>query len=206
MHPGAESRTSGFGLPGFHRNIARWRMKTATIQATMRIVIGLGGNLDDTESAISGALAALADDGRVERVSRIWRTRPVGPEQPDYTNAAALVEWPADPRRLLTRCQEIEAAAGRDRSREERWGPRVLDLDLLLAEFVVCRGSRLVLPHPRFHKRRFALEPAAEVVPHWIHPIEGLSLAQLAESSRLNEADSILGATDFDPSQSLPLG
>jgi 2-amino-4-hydroxy-6-hydroxymethyldihydropteridine diphosphokinase len=162
-----------------------------------RLLIGLGGNLDDTESAIRSALAALAGEGRVEGVSRLWRTRAVGPSQPDFLNAAAVLEWPADPRALLARCQEIESAWGRDRSREERWGPRVLDLDLLLSGFVVCRGPSLVLPHPRFHERRFALEPAAEVTPHWFHPIEGLTVGQLAASSRRREVDSIVGVTDF---------
>jgi 2-amino-4-hydroxy-6-hydroxymethyldihydropteridine diphosphokinase len=165
----------------------------------MRMIIGLGGNLENTVSAISGALAALADHGRVVRVSRLWRTRAVGPAQPDYANASAVLEWPADPRALLTRCQEIEAASGRDRSGEQRWGPRVLDLDLLLAESFVCRGPMLELPHPRFHERRFALEPAAEVAPHWVHPIEGLTVLQLAESSRREDPDTVIGVTDFAP-------
>ncbi|MGD9252648.1 MAG: 2-amino-4-hydroxy-6-hydroxymethyldihydropteridine diphosphokinase [Holophagae bacterium] len=166
----------------------------------VRLLIGLGGNLDDTESAIRGALAALAGEGQVERVSRLWRTRAVGPSQPDYVNAAAVLEWPADPRALLARCQEIESAWGRDRSREERWGPRVLDLDLLLSGFIVCRGPSLVLPHPRFHERRFALEPAAEVAPSWVHPLVGLTVQELAEIARKKDANAVIGVTDFSHS------
>jgi 2-amino-4-hydroxy-6-hydroxymethyldihydropteridine diphosphokinase len=89
-------------------------------------------------------------------------------------------------------------AAGRDRAQEERWGPRTLDLDLLIADSAVCRGPGLELPHPRFHLRRFALEPAAEVAPRWIHPLIGLTIEALAEKARQHEPDAILGVSDFD--------
>jgi 2-amino-4-hydroxy-6-hydroxymethyldihydropteridine diphosphokinase len=154
----------------------------------MEILIGLGGNLGERKSAFSRALEALAVDGRVVTVSRLWRTRPVGP----------LIEWPAGPRSLLDRCRELEMAAGRDRAQEERWGPRTLDLDLLIADSAVCRGPGLELPHPRFHLRRFALEPAAEVAPRWIHPLIGLTIGALAEKARQREPDAILGVSDFD--------
>ena len=156
------------------------------------MVLGLGGNEGDCRKAFSECLQTLAADGRVAAVSRLWRTRPVGPPQPDYLNAAALVEWPAGPGALLGRCLELETAAGRDRSTEARWGPRTLDLDLLLAEGVVCRGPMLTLPHPRLHERRFALEPAAEVAPDWVHPLLGLTIEALVEQSRQNEPDAIL--------------
>jgi 2-amino-4-hydroxy-6-hydroxymethyldihydropteridine diphosphokinase len=164
----------------------------------MEILIGLGGNLGERKSAFSRALEALAVDGRVVTVSRLWRTRPVGPSQPDFLNAAVVIEWPAGPRSLLDRCRELEMAAGRDRAQEERWGPRTLDLDLLIADSAVCRGPGLELPHPRFHLRRFALEPAAEVAPRWIHPLIGLTIGALAEKARQREPDAILGVSDFD--------
>lgn len=150
----------------------------------MQVMIGFGANLGDPAAAFAGALDALGEDGWVLFTSRLWQTRAVGPEQPDYLNAAAVVNWPRDPRSLLARCRELETAAGRNRSAEERWGPRVLDLDLLLAENVVCAGSRLQLPHPRFHERRFALEPAAEVAPEWVHPLLGRTVAELTEAAR----------------------
>lgn len=164
----------------------------------MEILIGFGGNLGQPAEAFAKALEALASDGRVERVSRLWLTRPVGPNQPDFFNAAAVIEWPAGPRALLDRCRELEVAAGRDRAREERWGPRVLDLDLLMAPSAVFRGTELEIPHPRFHQRRFALEPAAEVAASWIHPLLGLTIKTLADQARQAEADAILEVMSFE--------
>jgi 2-amino-4-hydroxy-6-hydroxymethyldihydropteridine diphosphokinase len=164
----------------------------------IRVLLGLGGNLGDPAMTLHGALAAFAAEGRVERVSRLWRTRPIGPQQPEFCNAAAVVAWPRGPRDLLARCRELEAAAGRDRSREQRWGPRALDLDLLLAVGVVCRGPALELPHPRLAERRFALEPAAEVAPSWLHQLLGLTIRELADRQRVREPDAILEVSDFE--------
>ena len=162
------------------------------------MVLGLGSNMGDSRKAFSECLQTLAAEGRVIAVSRLWRTRAVGPPQPDYLNVAALVAWPAGPRALLGRCLELETAAGRDRSAEARWGPRVLDIDLLLAESVVCRGPMLALPHPRLHERRFALEPAAEVAPSWPHPLVGQTVDELARAARMREPDAILEVFSFE--------
>ena len=164
----------------------------------MRVVLGLGSNMGDSRKAFSECLQELAAEGRVIAVSRLWHTRAVGPPQPDYLNAAALIEWPAGPRALLARCHELEAAAGRDRSSGQRGGPRVLDIDLLLAESVVCRGPILTLPHPRLHERRFALEPAAEVAPDWTHPLLGRTVLKLAEDARKREPEAILEVSNFE--------
>lgn len=150
----------------------------------MRLIIGFGGNLGDPATAFAGALDALADGSWVLSTSRLWQTRAVGPAQPDYLNAAAVIHWPADLSALLARCRELEVAAGRNRATEKRWGPRVLDIDLLLADGFVCRGPGLEVPHPRLHERRFALEPAAEVAPDWVHPLLGRSVSELAEAAR----------------------
>lgn len=151
----------------------------------LRVILGFGGNLGDPATAFARALDALADEAWIISTSSIWQTRAVGPAQPDYLNAAAVIHWTGGgPRALLQRCRVLEAEAGRNRAGEERWGPRVLDLDLLLAEDVVCVGPTLQLPHPRFHERRFALEPAAEVAPQWIHPLLGRTVTELAEAAR----------------------
>ena len=164
----------------------------------MEILIGLGGNLGEPRSAFGCALDALAVEGRVMAVSRLWRTRAVGPAQPDFMNAAALIDWSSGPRHLLDRCREIEAAADRNRAQEERWGPRTLDLDLLIATSAVCRGLVLELPHPRLQQRRFALEPAAELVPNWVHTRLGPTIEELTDRARQREPDAILEVLSFD--------
>lgn len=164
----------------------------------MRLVIGFGGNIGDPAEAFARALEALAEDGWVLFTSRLWQTRAVGPEQPDYLNAAAVLTWSGDPRALLARCRELEEAAGRDRTVEEQWGPRTLDLDLLLAEDFICAGPELQLPHPRFHERRFALEPAAEVAPGWVHPLFGQTISELAEAMRPDVDDGAVRVLEIE--------
>lgn len=146
----------------------------------MQILIGLGGNLGDVAAAFAASAAALAETCRVAGRSSLWRTAPLGPPQPEYVNAALLLEVDVDPLRLLARGQRLEAAAGRTRDRELRFGPRPLDIDLLLAPGLVIESPALVLPHPRLAERRFALLPAAELAPDWIHPRLHLTLAALA--------------------------
>ena len=130
------------------------------------VVIGLGGNVGDVLVAFRTALAALdATDGvRVMAVSSAYRTAPVGGiEQDDYVNAAALLACGIDPQALLIVLQRIEADAGRQRN--ERWGPRTLDLDLLWWDDRPIAAADLVVPHARLHERRFALAPLVEVAP-----------------------------------------
>ena len=117
--------------------------------------------------------------------SSVWRSAPQGPPQPDYLNAAVLVETPAHPIAILTLCQDLEAEAGRNRAREQRWGARPLDLDLLIAPGLVIESPVLVLPHPRLAERRFALAPAAELAPNWLHPRLHRTLAELAAAPAL---------------------
>ena len=149
----------------------------------MNIIIGLGGNVGDVQTAFNQAVKALGENGEITVLGRssLYRTAAVGPEQPSFLNTAIMVTAEISARNLLSLCHQIEAAAGRDRSREKRWGPRVLDLDLLISDSVVCRGPFLELPHPRLAERAFALIPAAELVPEWIHPLKGRTLAELAK-------------------------
>ena len=172
----------------------------------LHLVIGLGANLGDPPAAFAAALADLARIGEVVSVSRLWRTRPVGPDQPDYCNAAALLRWPGDPESLLEACREIEAAAGRDRSTEQRWGPRVLDLDLLMARDLVWRSPELEIPHLRLHQRAFALAPAAELVPDWVHPFIGKTIGELADEAQRADPEALISSEllpeEFVPSRS----
>jgi len=157
----------------------------------VEIVIGLGGNLGDVPHSFRVARSGLAQLGDVVGCSRLFWTRPIGPSQPPYANAALVLATCLPPGRLLDRCRELETAAGRDREREARWGPRPLDLDLLIARGLVHRGPWLELPHPRFAERRFALAPAAEVAGGWLHPLLGRTVSDLAAAAAAREPTAV---------------
>ena len=112
--------------------------------------------------------------------AKLYRTRPIGPSQPDFLNSAVRLEGDGGLSRLLDECRAAESAAGRNRAAEMRWGPRTLDIDVLLVRDGVRRGPLLEVPHPRFHERAFAILPAADVAQRWIHPLLGRTVGQLA--------------------------
>lgn len=129
--------------------------------------IGLGSNLGDREATLRGALARLnAWRGiRVLAVSRFRETEPVGfTDQPRFVNAVAAVETELEPRPLLEAMLAIEQAMGRTRE-GPRFGPRTIDLDLLVYEDRIVDEPGLRVPHPRLHERAFVLEPLAELQP-----------------------------------------
>lgn len=128
--------------------------------------LGLGSNLGDRLDNLQRAVDLLDDDDatRVEAVSSVYETEPVGgPEQGPYLNIALRVATRRSPRRLLRLCNEVEAALGR--VREERWGPRTVDVDVLLYGERVLRTPRLEVPHARMTERAFVLVPLMEVAP-----------------------------------------
>jgi 2-amino-4-hydroxy-6-hydroxymethyldihydropteridine diphosphokinase len=130
-----------------------------------RVYIGLGANLGDREATIRQALALLDARGEVavEAVSSLRETDPVGYEdQPRFLNAAAALRTELTPRALLELLQDVERRLGRDRS-GPRWGPRTIDLDLLLYDGETVDEPGLQIPHPRLAERRFVLEPLAEL-------------------------------------------
>ena len=165
----------------------------------MQVVLGLGGNLGDVPAALVAARAQLGAWTQVLAASRLYRTAPVSPvAQPPFLNAALLVGVDLGLGGLLERCHELEAAAGRNRAGEPRWGPRPLDIDLLAARDIVHRGPRLELPHPRLHDRAFALVPAAEVVGGWIHAPLGRTLDALAADALGRDPAAILEVVPDD--------
>jgi 2-amino-4-hydroxy-6-hydroxymethyldihydropteridine diphosphokinase len=130
--------------------------------------IGLGANLGLPEATLRAAADALAalPDSRLLAVSRFYRTPAWGRlDQPDFVNAAALLQTRLSPQALLQALLRIEHEAGRQRDPAERWGPRVLDLDLLLYGGQVIDQPGLRVPHPHLHERAFALVPLAEIAP-----------------------------------------
>jgi 2-amino-4-hydroxy-6-hydroxymethyldihydropteridine diphosphokinase len=144
--------------------------------------IGLGSNVGDRRVHIRAAVAALsASPGiLVESVSPLHETQPVGPvPQGLYLNAAAVVRTRLEPRAMLERLLVIERARGRDRSQEQRWGPRTLDMDLLLYGDRIVSEPGLTIPHPRLHERMFVLVPLAEVAPRFVVPTLGRTVLDL---------------------------
>ena len=135
-------------------------------------IVGLGSNLGDRARRIETAFAAIAalPGTRLLRASALYHTPAWGRmDQPDFLNAAALVDTALPPRALLDRLLTIEVEAGRDRAADDRWGPRTLDLDLLLYGDVMVDEPGLQLPHPHLHVRAFALVPLLEIAPDaWI--------------------------------------
>lgn len=128
------------------------------------ILLGLGSNLGDREQYIATAVRLLAACPALTvcRTSALYETEPVGvKEQPAFLNAVISIKTTLEPEALLEQCLAVEAQLGR--IRQERWGPRTIDIDLLLYENRICNSPRLSLPHPRLAERKFVLIPLAEV-------------------------------------------
>jgi 2-amino-4-hydroxy-6-hydroxymethyldihydropteridine diphosphokinase len=144
----------------------------------VKAYVGLGSNLGDRERNLRRAVARLAELGSV-RSSSVRETDPVGiADQPRFLNAAVELETELAPRDLLDRLLAIERELGRDRALERRWGPRLVDLDLLLYGDEVVDEPGLTVPHPRLAERRFVLEPLHELDPELALP-DGRQVADL---------------------------
>src|SRR5436190_1680034 len=122
-----------------------------------RAFVAFGGNEGDVPATLRSAVAALGRLGRVGAVSPVYRTRPIGPPQPDYLNGIVELTTLLAPLDLLHRMLAIEAEHGRVRG--VRWGPRTLDLDMIWYEGASSDDAELMLPHPRAHERAFVLRP-----------------------------------------------
>ncbi len=148
----------------------------------MRAYVGLGSNLGDRAAYLLLGLSALSRLPKTHllRLSPVYETDPVGPPQPPYLNMVAELETELSPKGLLAEMLRIEKALGRER--RERWGPRTLDLDLLLYGDLVLEEEGLSVPHPRLHERAFVLVPLLDLLPEGRHPLLGQSFAELLAS------------------------
>ncbi len=130
----------------------------------MKAVVALGANIGNPREQMDLAVALLREATEVVAVSSYFVTKPVGgPEQPDYLNAVCILESDLPATDLLAVLQGIEKSLGRERN--ERWGPRTIDLDLIHYGSLLSAADELELPHPRAHERRFVLEPWFEIEP-----------------------------------------
>lgn len=159
--------------------------------------VGIGANLGEPAAACREAVAILAriPGIRVLRSSSLYRTEPVGPqEQPWFINAVAEIRSERSPRMLFSALKETERRMGRQAG--AKWGPRLIDLDLLLYGQEVLREEGLVIPHPELHRRRFVLVPLCEIASYAIHPAFGVSMRGLLD--RLTDPSRVM---PYDPAR-----
>ena len=145
-----------------------------------RAFIGAGANLGEPVRQIRQAQDALQKSPGIKFLgaSSLYRTQPVGPvEQPPFINAVFSLEPEIGPHDLLSLLLDIERNMGR--VRKERWGPRVIDLDLLFFGEEIIKEQGLEVPHPRLHERRFVLVPLTEIAPGFVHPVIKKSVSEL---------------------------
>lgn len=156
--------------------------------------IGLGSNLENPREQVTRAFTELAQLSKSELMAQspLYQSSPVGPaDQPDYINAVALIKTQLSPLELLDALQSIEQA--HRRIRREHWGPRTLDLDILLLDNLILQDERLTVPHPFMKVRSFVLYPLADIAPELILPC-GTHIRELV--SQCNKDDLMRAATE----------
>jgi 2-amino-4-hydroxy-6-hydroxymethyldihydropteridine diphosphokinase len=164
----------------------------------MTTALGLGSNLGDRLGNLRTALNFLRESFTVVKTSDVFETAPWGvTDQPCFLNACLLMECEIAPEALLERVKGIEKKMGRLTAR--RWGERCIDIDILLMGSLVRDTPDLRIPHPDMHRRDFVLIPLAQILPHWLHPCMGRTVASLAEdvSSPLSPSSVPVRVTAF---------
>lgn len=143
--------------------------------------VALGSNLGDSRALLEAAVETLAQTpGIILKAKSSWyKTKAVGPPQPDYLNGCVILQVNMIPQLLLETLLEIEKKFGR--VRQKRWEARLLDLDLLLYDDLILNTPDLQIPHPRMRERAFVLVPLAEIAPDWVEPISKRSIKQLVK-------------------------
>jgi 2-amino-4-hydroxy-6-hydroxymethyldihydropteridine diphosphokinase len=148
--------------------------------------LSLGSNLGNRAQNISNAVNLIKNHPNIylEKVSSYYETSPVGPKQPNFINSVLRVRTTLPARQLLNEIKLMEKALGREHS-QKRWGPRVIDIDILFYGKAEINTPALKVPHPRFVVRRFAVEPLFEIAPHFSHPV--LKVTAKTLSSKLKK-------------------
>ncbi|RVT98072.1 2-amino-4-hydroxy-6-hydroxymethyldihydropteridine diphosphokinase [Mucilaginibacter limnophilus] len=139
----------------------------------------LGSNLGEREALLKQAIQLISNEiAPVQRVSSVYETQSWGKtDEPDYLNQVVLIDTEEPAKAILDKILAIEREMGRER--RERWGARVIDIDILFYGDEIIEQPGLHVPHPRLHERRFTLEPLDEIATHFVHPIFGKTISQL---------------------------
>ena len=146
-----------------------------------RVFLGVGSNLGERQEYLNRAAVAISrlPETRVVWFSSVYETEPYGnTDQPKFLNAVAEVETALDPPRLLAALKQIETETGRTGS--EHWGPREIDIDILLYDGLVFSDASVTVPHADLERRRFVLVPLREIAPDVVHPVTGLTVEEMA--------------------------
>lgn len=155
----------------------------------VHVYIGLGSNLGDKERNLQSAYSHIVPIKEIQavRLSRFYKTVPVGgPPQPLFLNAVLDMKTALSPHQLLERFQHIETLMGRVRT--VKWGPRTIDIDILLYGDAIVDDEQLKIPHPLMHTRLFVLEPFVEIAPNVVHPVLKKPIVQLYKELRTSLA------------------
>jgi len=143
------------------------------------VYLGLGTNLGDRAANLRAAVVGLAENLDVTAVSPIYETAPWGiTDQPDFLNMCLTAKTELSPHELLALLKKLEQEIGRVPG--ERWGPRLIDIDLLFYANQIINTEKLKIPHPELPERAFVLHPLADIAPHFVHPVLGETIAMLA--------------------------
>lgn len=152
---------------------------------TYRVFLGLGSNVGEREKFLNRAVAELKKvrDTAIVWTSSVYETDPVGKtDQPKFLNAAVEIETPLGPKELYAEIKMIEQKLGRTTT--ERWGPREIDVDLLLYDGLVFQDDEVTVPHPEMERRKFVLVPLKEIAPDLVHPISGMTMEELVAACK----------------------
>ncbi|NJL64061.1 MAG: 2-amino-4-hydroxy-6-hydroxymethyldihydropteridine diphosphokinase [Methylacidiphilales bacterium] len=155
--------------------------------------IAIGSNLGDSQEIVVAAMETLAQTPGIELLTKSswYRTKAVGPPQPDYLNGCAILQVEMIPELLLEILLNIENKYGR--IRRDRWGARTLDLDLLLYNDLILNTPKLQIPHPRMGDRAFVLVPLAEIAPDWLEPVSQRTIKELVKDVDCSGVSLFLG-------------
>ena len=159
---------------------------SATPLQLHQVYLGLGTNLGERKDNLQQALNGLAAEMVIGLISPVYATPPWGlMDQPDFLNLCLAAECDKSPLQLLDFLKKLEREIGRQQSM--RWGPRLIDIDILFYDTVVYEDERLSIPHPYLAERSFVVGPLADIAPEIRHPVTGLAVAEMAEALDLSQ-------------------